>query len=63
MDDLPRFGDIGHRVDRLMAESAALCAETRRAIEEARLLRTESRRHAKELRALHEGRMALQVRG
>jgi hypothetical protein len=63
MDGLPRFGDIVHRVDRLMAESAALCAETRGAIEESRLLRAESRQHAKELRALHEERMALQVRG
>jgi hypothetical protein len=58
MDGLSRLSEIVDRVDRLTAESAALCAEARAAVEACRRLRAASREHAEELRTIQAERAA-----
>jgi hypothetical protein len=63
MDILLPLPELGFRVGCLKADSAKRRAQTGGAIEESRLLRAESRQHARELRALREERAALLDRG
>jgi hypothetical protein len=63
MDIRLPMAEVAARVDRLCRESVELRAQARRAVEECRLLRAESRQHARELYALGQERVALPGRG